>query len=244
MNLYKALAADYSKIFPSSLEKVDFFNALLPPGSEQDILDIGCASGEFDFQFLEPLRNITAIDLDSHMIEEARSQMLPSQKDSLRFLEADMVKFLSESKAESYDALCCLGNTLVYLRSEIALMDFLTSAHRVLKDKGQFVIQILNYANPSIRPGFEFPAVESDRIIFKRSYRESENPSALSFNTEVIDKVTGQIHRETHNHYPFKSTGLAESAKGAGYTRTGIYGDYSGKEAENRDFFHIIVLNK
>ena len=57
MILYKVLAAEYTEVFPSSREKADFVESYLEKRMTQQILDIGCASGEFAIQLASPRRH-------------------------------------------------------------------------------------------------------------------------------------------------------------------------------------------
>lgn len=244
MKLYEVLATEYKEIFPSSQEKVDFVEKYLVKEKSQYILDIGCASGEFVYQLSSPSRNIIGIDLDPLMIEEARVQSITSPDGTIQFYQADMLHFLYDSKPESYDMISCFGNTIVYLDGESELKSFLLSAHDALKKKGKMIIQILNYSNPKIAPGFVFPTVETDKLEFNREYVPIDGSEKLGFKTSIIDRVTGETDTDLHKHYPFLSPMIGETAQEAGFTDTHIYGGYDGKEADDSDFFHLIVLEK
>jgi len=244
MKLYQVLAAEYKEIFPSSREKADFAEKFLAGGEFQRILDIGCASGEFASQLSSAQREITGIDLDPFMIDEARALCPPSSGPAIRFKQADMLRFLHDSDSNRYDLISCLGNTLVYLDGESQLKDFLSSAKRTLKPHGTFIVQILNYGHPKIRTGFSFPATDTAKITFNRRYVPLENSSKLGFETSVKDKSTGETQTDLHRHYPFLSSGIKETAQNLGFAKTHIYGGYDGKEPEVSDFFHLIVLVK
>jgi len=244
MKLYEVLAAQYNKIFPSSREKADFAEKFLERGEFQRILDIGCASGEFAFQLSSSQREITGIDLDPFMIAEAESQISSVSGSTIQFKQADMLRFLSESESDRYDLISCLGNTVVYLAGQSQLKDFLLSVKRALKPQGAMIVQILNYSNPEITPGFSFPSVETEDVEFKREYVPLDDSSKLGFKTSVKDKITGETETDLHRHFPFLSSGINEMAKNLGFAKTYIYGGYDRKEPEVSDFFHLIVLVK
>ncbi|MBB6481174.1 class I SAM-dependent methyltransferase [Spirochaeta isovalerica] len=244
MRLYEKLAAEYKDIFPSSREKVDFIENFLKEGELQRILDIGCASGEFACQLSSASRKITGIDLDPFMIEEAKAQSPPESDITIHFEQAEMLRFLSDSAPDRFDLVSCLGNTIVYLDGEPELNEFLCSAKKALKKQGSLIIQILNYSNPVIVPGFTFPRAETGNIEFKREYVSLEDPGELGFKTYVKDKSTGETGTDLHRHNLFSSSRIAQMAKDIGFVNTHIFGGYDGKECEKSDFFHLLVLEK
>ena len=244
MKLYKVLAAEYKEIFPSSKEKVEFVEKYLEKEKTQRLLDIGCASGEFVYQLSSSSRDITGIDLDSLMIEKATSQRTSASGLTIQFYQADMLQFLSGSESETYDLISCFGNTVVYLDGETDLKEFLLSAKETLKKSGVMIIQILNYSNPIIVPGYTFPVVETKKIEFHREYTALKDSLKLGFKTSITDKLTGERDTDLHRHSPFLSSRIVEIAKKAGFTDTHIFGGYDGKDAEVSDSFHLIVLEK
>lgn len=244
MDLYQILAEQYSQIFPSSQQKLEFVEALLLQRKILNILDIGCASGEFAIQLASDRRNITGIDLDLHMIEEAKSQITADTPGSVEFLTTEMVKFLQEIEAGSFDAIVCMGNTIAYLDGEAGLARFLDSSYHALVDNGRLILQILNYSNPDIGSGFKFLQLESPKFLFNRSYGELNSQSGLQFQTTVYDKATGEVHSDIHTHYPFTVTQIEELAVRSGFSRVQIYGGYDKKKLEAGDFFVLMVAGK
>ena len=244
MKLYEVLAAEYKEIFPSSQEKIDFVEKFLEKEKSQRILDIGCASGEFVYQLSSQKRDITGIDLDTPMIIEAKKQMPYDHTGVIHFYQADMLRFFNKSESGFYDLITCLGNTIVYLNGESELKKFLQSAHKVLKEKGKMIIQILNYSNPVIAPGFTFPRIETNRIEFNREYVAIEGTAKLGFKTSVKEIDTENIITDIHRHHPFLSRKIEEIAPAIGFTNIQIFGNYDGKVAEDSDLFHLIVLER
>ncbi len=244
MKLYEVLATEYKEIFPSSQEKVDFVEKYLEEGHSHQILDIGCASGEFAHQLSSASREIIGIDLDPLMIEEARTLYLSATDSTIHFEQADMLQFLSDSDPDKYDLISCLGNTVVYLDGEPELINFLRSARKALKVHGTIVLQILNYSNPKIVPGFIFPSAETAKIKFQRQYVSLEDSLKFGFKTTIKDKSTGETDTDLHRHHPFFSNRIVEIAREVGFKDSNIYGGYDGKDSEASDFFHLIELKK
>lgn len=257
MNLYRTIASEYSHLFPSSPEKFRAIETQLAAIGARDLLDIGCASGEFTRQIAAPGRTVTGLDLDEEMIREARLQSGTLR--DLSFVRAEMTGFLQKSPPGSRDALLCLGNTLAYAGGCEELEQFLTQAARVLRPGGYLAVQILNYSNPAIRPGFVFPLLETPRISFSRRYVALETDPArppspetapsvpargYGFETRVTHKETGASLTDLHLHWPFPAPLLQETAARAGFSRSQVCGDYQGNPLTQQSFFALLHLWK
>ncbi len=242
MKLYDLLASEYTELFPSSAEKALYTEKLISEIDAHDILDLGCASGEFALQLATEGRSIIAIDPDTHMIQKAQELLQASKKKGVSFLTSDMLSLLGSTSPSSEDAILCMGNTIVYLNGEEELKTFLTSARSVLRKNGAVLLQLLNYENPAIVPGFTFPELTSTSLVFSRSYKTGRNSSDLAFTTQVTEKDSGETHTEVHRHSRFTSTMIRQHAEAAGFTRVTVHGGYSGEPSKATDFFRLITL--
>lgn len=238
------MAQEYKDIFPSSPDKVDLINSYLDGILSCTYLDIGCASGELAMQLSSPQRSIIGIDLDPAMINQARKEAVKTAAKNLQFKQADMLHFLHHSDLCSFDLITCLGNTLVYLNGKQELKCFLEGAKNALRKKGHLLLQILNYGNPQIGPGFNFPVVKGKGVELSRSYSKRDSDVQLSFHSQVKNLETEEIESDIHLHYPFQSSQINDIAIDLGFSSTKVFGNYEKKKAETSDFFHLIVLEK
>ena len=134
MKLYQRIAAEYETLFPSSGEKVSFTEEVLSTRTVTDILDLGCATGQFAFQLARKERTVTLLDPDDQMIEHARSVGEQTRSGTFSFIHKDMLSFLSTTARHSFDAVLCMGNTLAYLDGLQELGQFLSNAGRALTE--------------------------------------------------------------------------------------------------------------
>ncbi len=240
MKLYDLLASEYTQLFPSSEEKRQYAEKLISTTHGEDMLDLGCASGEFPLQLTSPGRTITGIDPDSRMISEARA--IAAEKESITFAVDDMLSFLSSAPPHSFDVIFCMGNTIAYLTDERELERFLSSARNALREGGKLLIQMLNYTNPSIKAGFHFPDLNSTHITFSRRYEESGTPGVLAFTTQVRNKENGETHNEVHSHAVFTSDTVRELGREAGFREVTVHGSYENSPPEQENFFRLVTL--
>lgn len=244
MKFYEILAKEYTALFPSSIEKVNFVKTMLSQTGPRHLLDIGCASGEFIFQLTSFFDQLTGIDLDEHMIKVAANKMDSESYKSISLHQTEMLSFLSASPSEVYDSITCMGNTIAYLKNNDELAVYLSDAFAALKPNGKLILQILNYANPMIGPGFSFPVAEGPTLLLKRSYLEAKEHSKYDFHTHIINKESNKLYKDSHTHTPFLSSYIQNMAHDAGFSQTNTFGNYNKKKADTDDFFHLIVLEK
>ncbi|MBN2859409.1 MAG: class I SAM-dependent methyltransferase [Sphaerochaetaceae bacterium] len=244
MKLYDTIAAEYETLFPSSKEKVSFTEGVLLEHSVTDILDLGCATGQFAFQLARKERTITLLDPDDQMIEHARSQGKLTQTGTFSFIHRDMLSFLSTADHLSFDTVLCMGNTLAYLDGTEELEQFLSYSRRALKRGGVMILQILNYWNPVIQDGFSFPVLETDNMKFYRSYTSHEDPLKLRFITKVTDRETGETLGDIHTHSAFTAHLIEKVARRAGFKSIELYGGYDRHPLQENDFFCLIVIER
>jgi len=244
MKLYERIAAEYETLFPSSGEKVSFTEEILSSRSATDILDLGCATGQFAFQLARKERRVTLLDPDDKMIEHARSQGEQIQAGDFSYIQSDMLSFISTAAPRSYDAVLCMGNTLAYLDGKEELGQFLRYCRCALTEGGVLILQILNYGNPMLQDGFSFPVLETGHISFNRSYSSHEDPLKLRFITEVTDRETGETFTDIHTHSAFTSTLIQETAGSSGFRSVESYGGYDRHPLQENDFFSLIVIER
>ncbi|AFG38334.1 class I SAM-dependent methyltransferase [Spirochaeta africana] len=244
MDLYQKIAAEYAILFPSSTERLHCIERRLAQNAARDILDIGCASGELTRQLAVSGRHVTGIDPNEAMIDEARRQAAQTRAGALQYQAVDMLAFLGQEESGHYDALLCLGNTLAYLPGAAGLRDFMESAARVLRPGGYLGIQLLNYDNPVIGPGFHFPVLEGPRLRMSRRYQSLDGQAGYGFATAVTDTETGITSRDLHTHYPFRREEIAAAARSAGFARVEVYGDYRNGPVHRESFFVMLHVWK
>lgn len=244
MTLYQQISKAYDHLFPSSPEKLNFIAGLLQDIDSARILDIGCATGEMLFQLeRKGLSAGIGIDLDEQMIHEAERKRREANIANIEFRVLDMMRIDSARGIEGVDLMCCMGNTLAYAPHMERVHSFLRKCSNVLNAGGSLVIQILNYENPRIGPGFSFPELSGGGLQLCRSYEQTSGYQ-YKFLTRITDLQTGATEHDIHYHSPFLSEEICAAAGREGFTTIERIGSYSGKDPEPDDFFHLIICRK
>lgn len=257
MNFYTALSTYYDEIFAVSQSDMDFINKFLPPKGR--ILDVGCGtgnktvllhslsgasganspSGPSNASSPSGANSIVAIDLDAGMIEYARTH---HARPHIHYQQLDMrhiaTQFGSKSAAAiPFDAVLCLGNTLVHLpKNELA--PFFHAVKDVLRSGGSCVIQILNYDRIIDKSISLLPIIETEHTIFTRHYHVRDG--SMHFCTSITLRATGESVNNDIILYPLRTGALEQLLSTAGFRKIHWYGSFAGAPLSEDSFAAIV----
>lgn len=165
MTFYQTLSRYYDEIFALAPGEMSFLKQRLAGCAR--ILDVGCGTGNKTELLAAPGREIWGLDLDPDMIALAQAN---HQAPGLNYQVGDMTAIGLKYPAGHFDALVCLGNTLVHLTGDYELEAFMAGAGRILRPGGWWALQILNYDFIIKSRLTELPLIETPRTVFRRLY--------------------------------------------------------------------------
>lgn len=180
MSFYSMLTKYYDHIFPVSVKAVDFLAQRYASTPGGKILDLGCGPGGYAVSLAERGFRVTGIDLESEMIERARTiAERRGVQDRTEFYCMDL-RDVNEL-AQTFDGAYCIGNTLVHLHDGQEVRALLKSIHEMLRPNAPLLIQILNYDWILNKRVEELPLIENPEVDlqFKRRYVLPEDPGGL-----------------------------------------------------------------
>ncbi len=196
-------------------------------GAPLRLLDVGCAVGDLAAAAAQAggstdsdtSRDVSArgievdaIDLNSAMIRRAAARHSEKvQTGRLRFHRMDMLKIAQEFEPESFDAIACLGNTLVHLPGPLEIEQFLKAAGRILRSgstgsrapgsqepgrpdgasashasSGTLILQLLNYDYLLQERPKQLPLTETEHVRFEREYNYTTGSKTGSKDIRVV----------------------------------------------------------
>lgn len=234
MGFYEELSRWYDEIFPVSAAEMAFTAAQI--AQARHVLDLGCGTGNKTVHLALADREITALDLDEGMIVRARQD---NARPGITYTAMDMREAGSRFSPQSFDAMLCLGNTLVHLDGPMAIGAFFRSLHPLLVPGGPFLIQILNYDRILDTAAAHLPPLESDHVLFTRRY-EAEG-DRLHFITALTLKETGQTWENDVLLYPLRKVELRRCLQDAGFAEPAWHGSFAGGEHTPDSFVTIAV---
>jgi glycine/sarcosine N-methyltransferase len=224
-SLYKHIAAYYGEIFPLKEIRLAFVESLLPnPGRENlFILDIGCAAGELAMALSNAGHRVVGIDINEEMIKVAKKANEGNYRTA--FLHLDMNEAPAKFNHSFYNAVLCLGNTLVHLDNPQEMENFFTGIREILKDQGVLILQIVNYRRILDLGITELPLIESEHCTFRREYAYDRKNHRIRFRGELRLKDSGDTFESVEILYPLMYEELEPALVRAGFSLIEFYGN-------------------
>lgn len=234
---YTSISKHYSEIFPFNPMQLKFVKNKLGDLHEKRILDIGCATGELAFQLAISEAEVTGIDLNEDLLQQA---IRNKKHEKLTFQQGNMLQLTQDFEAQQFDTVLCFGNTLVHLNSETLVLQMLEGAQTVLKPGGQLLIQLLNYDYICSEPVETLPVIDTENIRFIRRYNFTDDSDLIGFQTDLEIKV---INRVVSNETPLlalKSDRLKSLLEKAGFRNIQFYANFK-QDAKGGKHLPLVV---
>ncbi len=234
MSFYTDLSEYYDEVFPVSADMKTFLKEKV----NGTILSLGCATGGVELALSENQNlDLTGIDLNEKMIALALKKA--GNKPNVHFMIGDMTKLEEQFPQEQFDSILCLGNTLSHLDDINQVKAFIRSVKKILKPRGSFITQIMNYDKIIHDMVMNFPPVKTQKVLFERFYRFVENK--ILFTTKITDLKTGKVYTNAINLYPILSEQLTTFMKECGFETFKLYGAYNGEPYSSQYSYHTII---
>lgn len=238
--LYDMIAAHYDVIFPFNAAKGEFLlSAWAESAKGKRVLEVGCGTGSLSIWLAERGCEVVGIDLDAEMVRHA---ILKAEdvKGCASFRELNMLDLDVAFSHAEFDAVVCFGNTLVHLEDDQAILRFLRGARQCLHPGGHLLLQILNYDRILCEGIDELPLVETEDLIFERSYRLSKEHRKIDFGIRLTDTSSDETMQSQTMLYAIGADQLCALFEEAGFSRVTRLGDYTRTEFCS-DSFSLVI---
>jgi SAM-dependent methyltransferase len=241
MSLYESISGYYDEIFPLKAVRLSFLDSILKEGLT--VLDIGCAGGELALALAGKGHHAVGIDLDEGMITLAKGK---AQKQGLQvdFFAKDMTKIGDDFPPASFDAVLCVGNTLVHLENLEKIREMFLSIYKILKNSSIVVIQVVNYDRVLSREIKVLPLLESENFTFRREYDYDREKHRIGFLTSLTVKKSGQVLENRETLYPLTFNELKAALSAAGFAELHFFGSESMVPYDKQGPALLVVAKK
>lgn len=188
MNFYKTLSEYYDDIFPTNNNKIEFLEKHIKGNK---VMDIGCGTGNHAIELSKKGYNVKGIDLNEDMIKIAFDKAKVLRLD-IDFIVDDMLSINNHIR-DKVDSVYSIGNSIVHLKDTDEILNLFKNVRKVLKNKGPFIFQIVNYDRILDKNIKKLPTinVEGKNIKFVRKYKI--NSDKIEFIT-TIELDNNQLH--------------------------------------------------
>ncbi len=238
-DFYDAVSTFYDEMigFDESVEKrKTIYKNLIPEGIKL-IADLGCGTGLDSLALAQLGYDVTGFDPSEKMIERA-SQRSKQLNLKAIFIQSP-VHAIKESFHHQFDLVISLGNTF----ANIPRQNFLGSIQKskmLLKDRGTFFIQVLNYKLILSKRERIINITNRDEFIFVRFYDFFDN--YLNFN--ILKFSTSNPHeRELHTTklYPYLPEEFENELSNTGFTDIEFFGSLKGEKFNKLKSSDLII---
>lgn len=239
MTFYSSIAKAYDQIFPLNKAQSLFMEGLLSNLSGKKILDCGCGTGSLAIELGRKSATIAAFDLDEAMIAKAKEKC--PQALNVQFATNDLLNFSEDYKANHFDLVYCLGNTLPHLPSLKDVQSYFDTASKLLKADGLIVVQIINYDRVLNDKVVRLPTIDTKDYIFERNYVH-ELDGTIQFSTILSDKQSGESFTQALPLLPILKEDISKMLA-KDFEDVQLYGSFK-KDAWEKNSFYTVVVAK
>lgn len=242
---YDALASDYDEMtdFDTRFGKeAEIFKDIIERYSIQTALDAGAGTGFHSLILAKLGVKVTAVDISTEMIgqlkENAKRLQLPVDTVVTDF------ERLTESISTTFDAVFCLGNSLVHLLTDDALKKTLSNFSLLLKPEGVLIIQILNYDRIMKERNRVQNIKKKGNTTFIRFYDYCNN--RLFFNMLKLVNNDNDINHtlNTVELRPISKEGMTTLLKETGFTSIDYFGSLDFKLFDESKSSNLVTIAK
>lgn len=240
---YDTLSVEYDSMtsFEQRLLKGrSLFQSLVEKYKINTALDAGAGTGVHSILLAQSGVAVTAVDVSQKMLRllslHASEQNLKIKTIKANFLD------LPTKVHQKFDAIFCMGNTLVHAKTKRELSNILSNVHKLLKPNGTLFIQILNYDRIISRKEIIQNIKEFDGKIFIRFYGFADG--YIDFNVLTIEHRGGVLQHklQTTQLRPIMQKEIVGLLREVGFIKVEYLGNLIGDKyikSKSKDLFII-----
>ena len=192
--------------------------------------------------FSGKFHHLYGLDLDPALLSLAAKRLLPGVREKTELLEASMTDLDLLFPEEEFSVITCMGNTLPHL-DITAMTAFLESVYRHLEGGGVFVYQIINFDRVLDNHLRGLPTLEQGEVTFSRFYSLPKANGRIDFDTILSDPEEYREIKSSVELTPVRKKQLEEYLFGAGFTRSRVYGSFTGQAWTPDSFLTIGICS-
>nr|WP_319399391.1 class I SAM-dependent methyltransferase [uncultured Carboxylicivirga sp.] len=238
MEFYSNIVDAYDQLFPFNEKQLLFVEkALNGQLAQKSILDMGCGTGSLAIALARRSAKVRAFDYDEKMIEKAEEKR-PQALD-LQFRQGDMSTALGDYSSILFDAIICVGNTLVHLEEQADVLKLFWNIKKQLKPGGKFIFQIINYDRILKDQVDHLPTIENGDYTFARNY-SLRRDGKINFTTSLSYKGNAVSDNEVIL-LPLQKSWLEQPLKDL-FASVEFYGGFDSSEWTEESFYTIVEV--
>lgn len=242
MSFYQILSTYYDELFPSNKNQIQFIETHTQ--HKRSLLDVASGSGNQAVELAKKGYQVTAVDMDQSMVKKTK-QKSDAQRLDISAYQMDM-RDLHQFGANTFEAVICIGNSLVHLESAEEISAVLDNIQKILTNQGVFILQIVNYNKLLKKQTNTLPTIHRPQsgITFQRTYEQKDGK--INFQGELIISQNNKQKRYINqvSLYPLMSNQLLKLLKLAKFSNIQLFGDFKENPFDEESPALIAVVHK
>jgi ubiquinone/menaquinone biosynthesis C-methylase UbiE len=171
---------------------------------DNEILEIGCGTGEFSIELSKHCKQVTALDISQMMLDFAEKKAKSKQRDNVKFIKAGFLTFDSGDK--KYDAV--VTQLVLHHLPDFWKFIALKNINSMIKSGGKFFLRDVVFSSET--PDFDtyfselfqnMPPETDDKIIEEMKLHIKEEYSTFDWTMKgLIEQAGFRIEEHTHKN--------------------------------------------
>ena len=236
MTFYSVLSKHYDTLFPLNKKTITFIKEEVPMSGT--IIDIAAGTGNHALALAKEGYSLIATDLDENMVR-IMQEKASNKKVAINVLKIAMEQ-TNKIEIKHPDAVLCLGNSLVHLKSLEKIKLFLLDVYDLLSENGTVIVQTVNYDRVLHEQITTLPILKRDSVSFIRTYSYSNGNVRFKGVLQVQDE---RFESEV-DLFPITSEQVCCLLQEVGFKTINIYGSYERTPFEKNSLPMIVVASK
>ena len=205
----------------------DYLKFILDHANFDEVLELGCGTGEIAIRLAKKNKKIFASDLSSDMLEVAKQKAI-HENVNLMLQRVDMTDF---STSYPVDLILCLCDSLNYVLSSRSVYQTFKNVYASLKENGTFIFDVNSLYKMNTILNDYHEQEEDDEFKFQWDVKVTE-PGSVVHHVYIEDKVENEIVDENHYQRTFSVAQYKEWLVKAGFTDINCFSDFEEYKEE------------
>lgn len=220
--------------------------SLLEDKRNPRVLDMACGTGRHSVALASHGIDVMGFDSSEAMIKAAKSYAEENNA-RVQFIVADMENIVNVVR-DQFDLVICLGNSLALLKDMDTLRNVMREAHKILKEGGLFLAQVLNFEEIHWTGFRNFPLKSGrlssgEEITFSRIFEHSDYPfsSTLVMSAFRRDGEKWISEVSTQKVLNLKHDQLKKLLEDVGFSSVEIFSDFKRKPLDKKYDRNMVI---
>ncbi|HOW37425.1 MAG TPA: class I SAM-dependent methyltransferase [Candidatus Izemoplasmatales bacterium] len=230
MNMYNDFASSYDQIFPADPETTAFLHSVFPRGAR--LMDVGCGTGAYAEAMGEKGHIVVGVEPNPEMLAIANNR---HRRPNVTFGPQGIEDLGDE---ETFEGLYCIGNVLVHLPTQKAVLEGLKRMWTAIKPGGTLVVQIVNYDRVIDQNITSLPTIQGDDgSSLERTYDHRRDKIVFT----TLLRTPKREYRGSVNLLPLRARKLEALMKTAGFDKIRFFDGFSKKPFSPQSSFALVA---